>query len=114
MHLVVAVPDPTNLYVIDTLQFLTECWIKPTMVSADLIMKAINLQYGAAANLRARTEHADLPPPFPHRPAFESTNEDWSSLELAVKNYEEKFEKLLRILIKHSAPAQVKDLIEIL
>jgi type IV pilus assembly protein PilB len=114
MHLVVAMPDPTNLYVIDTLQFLTECWIKPTMVSADLIMKAINLQYGAAANLRARTEHADLPPPFPHRPAFESTNEDWSSLELAVKNHEEKFEKLLRILIKHSSPAQVNDLIDIL
>ena len=84
------------------------------MVSAELIMKAINLQYGAAANLRARTEHATLPPPFPHQSAFESTNEDLSSLELAVKNYEEKFAKLLRILIKHSSPAQAKDLVEIL
>ena len=114
MHLVVAMPDPTNLYVIDTLQFLTECWIKPTMVSAELIIKAISLQYGAAANRRARTEHATLPPPFPHQPAFESTSEEWQSLELAIKNHEENFEKLLRILIKYSSPAQVKDLIDIM
>jgi len=114
MHLVVAMPDPTNLNVIDTLQFLTECWIKPTMVSAESISKAINLQYGAAASRRASTEHATPPPPFPHLPASESTSEEWQSIELAIKNHEENFEALLRILIKHSSPAQVKDLIDLL
>ncbi|RLB66981.1 MAG: hypothetical protein DRH08_04840 [Deltaproteobacteria bacterium] len=114
MHLVVAMPDPTNLNVIDTLQFLTECWIKPTMVSAESISKAINLQYGAAASRRASTEHSTPPPPFPHQPTSEATSEEWQSIELAIKNHEENFEALLRILIKHSSPAQVKDLIDLL
>jgi hypothetical protein len=33
---------------------------------------------------------------------------------LAVKRLEENFGKLLRILIKHSSPSQVKDLIDLL
>ena len=49
MHLVVAMPDPTNFSVIDTLQFLTECWIMPTMVSAETILKAIDLQFNDVA-----------------------------------------------------------------
>ena len=114
MHLVVAMPDPTNLYVIDALQFLTECWIKPTMASAESILKAIDLQYGAAARRRAKKDHAAPPPPFPKRPAFEPTDEEWQPSELALKQLEERFEKLVQILIKHSSPTQVKDLIDLL
>lgn len=113
MHLVVAMPDPTNLHVIDTLQFLTECWIKPTMISAESILKAINLQYGVADSRRAKVEHSE-PPPFPHRPSFEPIDEEWMLHESSVKHLEEKFEKLLRILIKHSSPSQVRDLIDLL
>lgn len=114
MHLVVAMPDPTNLHVIDTLQFLTECWIQPTMASAELILKAIDLQYGATAIRRAKLEPLAPPPPFPHRAASEATDEEWQPLELAVKQLEEKLDKLLRILIKHSSGSQAKDLIELL
>jgi type IV pilus assembly protein PilB len=114
MHLIVAMPDPTNLQVIDTLQFMTECWIKPTMISAELIFKAINLQYGAAANRRAKERHLFAPPPFPHQSVFEPIAEEQRLHGLSVKRLEENFEKLLRILIKHSTPSQVKDLIDLL
>jgi type IV pilus assembly protein PilB len=114
MHLVVAMPDPTNLYVIDTLQFLTECWIKPTMASAESIIKAIDLQYGAAASRRAKFSHPAPPLPILGHPDLDPTDEEWQSPELIVKRLEERFEKLVRILLKHSSTSQVKDLIDLL
>ena len=111
MHLVVAMPDPTNLYVIDALQFLTECWIKPTMASAETIIKAIELQYGAAESRRSRVDPAPL---FAGPLPVEPTDEERQSLELAVKHLEEKVDKLLRILLKHSPSSQVKDIIDLL
>jgi hypothetical protein len=113
MHLLVAMPDPTNLYVLDTLQFLTECWIKPTMVSADKILKAIDVQYGAAASRRTSTKYAD-PPPFPHQADFEPDADILHPLELAVERLEQRFEKLVRALIKHSPPSQAKNFIDLL
>lgn len=114
MHLVVAMPDPTNLYVIDTLQFLTECWIKPTMISAESILKAIDLQYGAAAKRQAKAGDSGPPAYFPRKTASESMDEEWRQQESSVEHLEEKFEKLVQILIKHSNPSQTKDLIDLL
>lgn len=113
MHLVVAMPDPTNLYVISTLQFLTECWIKPTMASAESIIKAIDLQYGAVSSRRARFSHP-APQPIPDRPALDPTDEEWQSPELIVKRLEERFEKLVRILLEHNSASHVKALIDLL
>jgi hypothetical protein len=114
MHLVVAMPDPTNLYVIDTLQFLTECWIKPTMASAESIIKAIGLQYGAASSRRARFGHPAPPSPIPDRPALDPTDEEWQPPELIIKRLEERCEKLVRILLEHGSTSQVKALIDLL
>lgn len=114
MHLVVAMPDPTNLYVIDTLQFLTECWIKPTMASAESITKAIALHYGAASSRRAKVGHPAPPSPIPDRPALDPTDEEWQPSELIIKRLEERFEKLVRILLEHGSTAQVKALVDLL
>jgi hypothetical protein len=113
MHLVVAMPDPTNLYVIDTLQFLTECWIKPTMVSAEEILKAINLQYDVAASRRAGAGHTDPTAPFPPPPGFETSNREEIPLALAIKRLEDSFEMLMRLLIKRNSPL-IKDLDDLL
>ncbi len=113
MHLVVAMPDPTNLPVIDTLQFLTECWIKPTMVPAETILKAINLQYGVAASRRAVASHAPPPAPFPHQSRFATDDAGDGSLPSTVRRLEDSFEKLMRLLIKRNSPL-IKDLDELL
>jgi hypothetical protein len=114
MHLVVAMPDPTNLYVIDTLQFLTECWIKPTMVSAEVILKAINLQYDvAAASRRVGAGHTAPPAPFPPPSGFETSDQEEIPLALTIKRLEDSFEKLMRLLIKRNSPL-IKDLDDLL
>lgn len=46
MHLVVAMTDPTNLMVTDSLQFMTGCRIKPALASDDAITSAIEKYYG--------------------------------------------------------------------
>jgi type IV pilus assembly protein PilB len=112
MHLVVAMPDPTNLYVIDALQFITECWIKPAMVSADTILKAINLQYGAATSRRSGTGHTASPAPSPPSPRFEADEEE-RPLALTIKHLEDSFEQLMRLLIKRNSPL-IKDLDDLL
>ena len=112
MHLVVAMPDPTNLSVIDVLQFLTECWIKPTMVSAETILKAINLQYGVAASRRAGTGHSAAHAPFPPPSRFEGDEEEMP-LALTIKRLEDSFEQLMRLLIKRNSPL-IKDLDDLL
>lgn len=113
MHLVVAMPDPTNLAVIDTLQFLTECWIKPTMASADSILKAINVQYGAAAQIRVAGSQRAPQPPFPHQPERAMTSTEALPPEMAIRHLEASFAKLLRLLIRQNSPL-LKDLDELL
>ena len=112
MHLVVAMPDPTNFSVIDELQFLTECWIKPTMVSAETILKAINLQYAVAASRRTGPGHTAPPDPFPPPSHFENDAEDMP-LAFTIKRLEDSFEKLMRLLIKRNSPL-IKDLDDLL
>ena len=47
IHLVVAMTDPTNLMVTDSLQFMTGCRIKPALASDEAITSAIEKYYGA-------------------------------------------------------------------
>lgn len=49
-YLVVAMTDPTNLIVIDSLQFLTGCRVKPALASAESISSAIERHYGIESN----------------------------------------------------------------
>ncbi|RME38727.1 MAG: hypothetical protein D6794_04895, partial [Deltaproteobacteria bacterium] len=44
-YLLVAMADPTNLMVIDTLQFLTGCRIRPAIAPESRIREAIELYY---------------------------------------------------------------------
>jgi len=89
MHLVVAMPDPTNFSVIDSLQFLTECWIMPTMVSAETILKAIDLQFNDVAGCLDERGYT-TPSGFssPHY-RFDSVDEGETALELKVRRLSE-------------------------
>ena len=113
MHLVVAMPDPTNLSVIDALQFLTECWIKPTMVSAEVVLKSIDLQYGLSASRRAGAGPTAATAPFPPPSGFETAGQKGIPLNLTIKNIEDSFEKLMRLLIKRNSPL-INDLDDLL
>jgi hypothetical protein len=106
-------PDPTNLYVIDTLQFLTDCWIQPTMASADEILKAVNLQYGVAAGRRVGADHTAPLTPFPPPSGFETSDQEEIPLSLTIRRLEDSFEKLMRLLIKRNSPL-IKDLDDLL
>ena len=46
IHLVVAMTDPTNLMVTDSLQFMTGCRIKPALATDEAITSAIEKYYG--------------------------------------------------------------------
>lgn len=113
MHLLVAMPDPTNLSVIDTLQFMTECWIKPTMASPESILKAINVQYGATAQQRLGVNQPPSRPPFPHQPEYKPTYAEALPTEMAIKHLEERFAQLIRLLIRQNSPL-LKELDELL
>ncbi|ORJ61540.1 hypothetical protein [Geothermobacter hydrogeniphilus] len=48
VYLLVAMSDPTNLMVIDSLQFMTGCRIRPAIASEEAIREALNRFYGAS------------------------------------------------------------------
>lgn len=108
MHLVVAMTDPTNLMVTDSLQFLTGCRIKPALASADAISSAIERNYGAEVDGQEELDIAleDLsgpmvaePPKTP--PKVKSTTVDIHSdlSASALKQLENRYENLVRILL---------------
>lgn len=71
MHLVVAMTDPTNLMVTDSLQFMTGCRIKPALASDDAITSAIQKYYGSEVDEQEELDFAleDLAePPKPPQP----------------------------------------------
>lgn len=105
MHLVVAMTDPTNLMVIDSLQFLTGCRIKPALASADAIDAAIERNYGAENDGQEELDLAleDLSePPEPTEPSVTPAVVARSDDEFAVsalKDLENRYENLIRILL---------------
>lgn len=71
MYLVVAMTDPTNLMVTDSLQFLTGCRIKAALASDDAISSAIEKYYGTEVDDQEELDFAleDLAePPKPEVP----------------------------------------------
>ena len=71
MHLVVAMTDPTNLMVTDSLQFMTGCRIKAALASEEAIGSAIDRSYGTEIDDQEELDFAleDLAePPKPVEP----------------------------------------------
>lgn len=50
VYLLVAMSDPTNLMVIDSLQFMTGCRIRPAIASEDAIRQALDRCYGSSTD----------------------------------------------------------------
>jgi type IV pilus assembly protein PilB len=121
MHLVVAMTDPTNLMVTDSLQFLTGCRIKAALASDDAIASAIDRNYGSEVDGQeeldlALEDLAEPPRPVPPQvasavaqqleplvpqPAVPPTSEyhdDGIALS-ALKKLEDRYENLVRILL---------------
>jgi type IV pilus assembly protein PilB len=118
MHLVVAMTDPTNLMVTDSLQFMTGCRIKAALASDDAISAAIDKNYGPEVDDQeeldfALEDLAEVPkpvapqpvappapvtPPTPvARPVSTSHNDGFSAS--ALKQLENRYENLVRILL---------------
>lgn len=58
IYLVVAMTDPTNLMVTDSLQFITGCRIKAALASAEAITSAIDMNYGVEMNDQVELDFA--------------------------------------------------------
>jgi type IV pilus assembly protein PilB len=124
MHLVVAMTDPTNLMVTDSLQFLTGCRIKPALASEEAITSAIEKYYGPQVDDQEELDFAleDLAePPKPTQPVVPVMPIPEPDLEpmpapapivtpaapapetghymVALKKLEDRYENLVRILL---------------
>jgi hypothetical protein len=116
MHLVVAMTDPTNLMVTDSLQFMTGCRIKPVLASGDAITSAIEKYYGPEVDEQEELDFAleDLAePPKPPQPvvpvmpipepeplpAPAPPAPDMGHYMAALKKLEDRYENLVRILL---------------
>lgn len=101
MHLVVAMTDPTNLMVTDSLQFMTGCRIKPALAFDDTIRAAIERSYGAEIDEQEELDLAldDLAEsPKPVVPPETVVVDDGLSAT-ALKHLENRYENLVRILL---------------
>ena len=121
MHLVVAMTDPTNLMVTDSLQFMTGCRIQPALAFDDTIGAAIERSYGAeidgAEELDlALDDLAESPKtvvtPAPVAPPAPVVADDGLSAT-ALKHLENRYENLVRILLD-SGVINHKDLDELM
>ncbi len=138
MHLVVAMTDPTNLMVTDSLQFMTGCRIKPALASGDAISSAIEKYYGpeiddqeeldfaledlieppkpAAAPVVAAVvpppEPVPAPTPTPVTPP-PAAAPDLGHYMAALRQLEDRYENLVRILLDRDLISH-KDLDELM
>jgi type IV pilus assembly protein PilB len=113
MHLVVAMTDPTNLMVTDSLQFMTGCRIKAALASDDAISAAIDRNYGPEIDDQEELDFAleglagpvkPVPPPVPAAPPVpvpppvaDVYNDGLPAS--ALKQLENRYENLVRILL---------------
>lgn len=111
VYLVVAMTDPTNLMVTDSLQFMTGCRIKAALASDEAITSAIERNYGSeldgqeeldlaledlAAPLDPKPQLRPTPPPAPETAPYAPVNDMSAS---ALKQLESRYENLVRILL---------------
>ncbi len=115
MHLVVAMTDPTNLMVTDSLQFMTGCRIQPALAFNDTIGAAIERSYGAEIDGPEELDLAldDLAesPRQVVSPATVVVDDGLSAT--ALKHLENRYENLVRILLD-SGVINHKDLDELM
>lgn len=139
MHLVVAMTDPTNLMVTDSLQFMTGCRIKPALAADDAIASAIEKYYGEelddqeeldfaleelAAPIKPVAPAVPVPEPKPEpelttppaatpivQPAAPAP--DMGHYMAALKQLEGRYENLVRILLDRNLIGH-KDLDELM
>lgn len=111
MHLVVAMIDPTNLLVTDSLQFLTGCRIRPALASAESISHAIDLNYGAPA-LEQETLELSLEELSGTPRTVAASREPVVPIQ-AFRRLEERYENLIRLLYDRGI-IQAKDLDELI
>jgi type IV pilus assembly protein PilB len=134
MHLVVAMTDPTNLMVTDSLQFMTGCRIKPALASDDAIASAIEKYYGPEMDeeeefdlaLEDLTEPPEVPKPVAPvapvvvpepepapAPAPAAPAPEMGHYMAALKQLEDRYENLVRILLDRDLISH-KDLDELM
>ena len=116
MYLVVAMTDPTNLIVTDSLQFMTGCRIKAALASEEAIGSAIDRSYGAEMDDQEELDFAleDLAePPKPAAPPPVVPSPVVPPVQVAppapvaydahaasaLKQLENRYENLVRILL---------------
>jgi type IV pilus assembly protein PilB len=119
IHLVVAMTDPTNLMVTDSLQFMTGCRIKAALASAEAIGSAIDRYYGTETDDQEELDFAleDLVEPSvqtaarlnPPNPAVHNDGR----AATALKQLENRYENLVRILLDRGV-IDYKDLDELM
>ena len=122
MHLVVAMTDPTNLMVTDSLQFMTGCRIKTALASDVAITSAIEKYYGPEVDEQEELDFAledlaeppkpsqlvvpvmpvpepePMPAPAPIAPPA-APAPDMGHYMAALKQLEDRYENLVRILL---------------
>lgn len=115
MHLVVAMTDPTNLMMIDSLQFMTGCRIKPALASDDAIRTAIERSYGTEIDGQEELDLALEDLVEPPKPAVKPTTVvlDAGLPASALKQLENRYENLVRILLDRGV-LNYKDLDELM
>jgi len=111
MHLVVAMTDPTNLTVIDSLQFLTGCRIRPALASAESITQAIERNYGTPLITQETLDISIDEMLEPTRPPAPAKPEPVVPIQ-AFRRLEERHENLVRVLFERGV-LQAKDLDEL-
>ncbi len=99
IYLLIAMSNPTNLIVLDALQFATGCRVRPALASHDAIREAIERCYGS---LPPRVKTLDDPPvevkslpdidPF-HFPPVKQEQDTHRTID-------EKFELLIKVLME--------------
>jgi type IV pilus assembly protein PilB len=99
MHLVVAMTDPTNLTVIDSLQFLTGCRIRPALASAESITQAIERNYGTMVITHETLDITIEEMLEPTRPPAPAKSEPTVPIQV-FRRLEERHENLVRVLFE--------------
>ena len=111
MHLVVAMTDPTNLTVIDSLQFMTGCRIRPALAAAESISQAIERSYGRLALAEETLDISIEEMLEPTRPVAPARPEPTVPIQV-FRRLEERHENLVRVLYERGL-LQAKDLDEL-
>jgi len=99
LFLLVAMSDPTNLTVIDDLQFMTDCRVRPALASEASIRAAIDEWYGAAPEADEDVSAAEEPGEAQSAQASELPANATEATPARAETTEEKLHRLLRVLV---------------